>query len=145
MLSKRDPEQNGHAIADEAVRPDLNQAFTLERLLHNQTAIWGHPMGQIHNVNLLAQDVTVADQNAIDCREVDVSANVYIVSNEYFRVVPDTGVLGDSVEIGIPQGYGAFAYADASAPIDCVRTMNKRCTSYAYSARMVEQLYDRAL
>lgn len=112
VIAKRHSGHDGCPEAEEAASPDGYRALRSKRLPHDQAGMGVHAVELVGDVDLLAEDTTVADRDFVDCREVRIAADVYVVTDFDQRLVIDSRIICDCLDMQSASDDGSFTDFD---------------------------------
>ena len=112
-MAQRDARQDRNAETEKAVVPNDDRALAVQRLLHDGSLRRIGSVDLVGQVNAVAKDTSVADLDALNGGQVNVSADVYIFPDGDGWMVGTTGVLLNGVKVGTAQERRACTHGDA--------------------------------
>jgi hypothetical protein len=81
MLAEGDPWHNAYANPKKTVTADMDPAFAFERLPYNEAGFRIYPVKVIGDINVFAQNATIANLNRSNCPYKDPWSDINIVPN----------------------------------------------------------------
>jgi len=118
VIAKNHARHDGCPEAKEATSTDDYGPLRIQRLFHDQAGVRIHTVELVGYVYLLAQNTTVADGDFVDGGEVCIAADVYVVTDFDHRLVSDTRVLNNGLDMQAAPDQAPLADPNAIASRD---------------------------
>lgn len=113
VIAERHSRHDGCPETDEAASPDGYRALRGKRLSYDQARMGVHAVELVGDVDLLAENTAVADEDFVDCGEVRIAADVYVVTDFNQWLVIDSSIFCDCLDVQSASDDAPFTDFDA--------------------------------